>query len=66
MKASLEKLHIIQNPAKTETNLGDMPNAVQWEIMVTNLVNLPMSSLDYFPVLLANYLLAAVPKASCL
>lgn len=54
---SLEKIPVVQNPAKTEINLIDMPNAVQSEIRVTNLVNLPMSSPDYFPVLLANYLL---------
>jgi hypothetical protein len=54
---SLEKIPVVQNPAKTEINFIDMPNAVQSEIRVTNLVHLPMSSPDYFPVLLANYLL---------
>ena len=35
----------------------DVPNAVQSEITVTNLVSLPMSSPDYFAVLLANQIL---------
>jgi len=47
----------VNNPAKTEVNLVDVPNAVQSEITVTNLVNLPMSSPDYFAVLLANNIL---------
>jgi predicted Zn-dependent peptidase len=47
----------VGNPAKTEVNLVDVPNAVQSEITVTNLVNLPMSSPDYFAVLLANNIL---------
>ena len=54
---SLEKLALVSNPAKTEIDLIDMPNAVQSEIRVTNLVSLPMSSPDYFPVLLANQIL---------
>jgi len=54
---SLEKLTMVANPAKTEINLVDMPNAVQSEISVTNLISLPMSSADYFPVLVANQIL---------
>ncbi len=54
---SLEKLAVVSNPEKTVVNLVDMPNAVQSEIRITNLVSIPMSSPDYFPVLLANYLL---------
>ncbi len=54
---SLEKLNMVANPAKTEINIVDMPNAVQSEIRVTNLVTLPMSHPDYFPVLLTNYIL---------
>jgi predicted Zn-dependent peptidase len=53
----LEKLNQVPNPAKTEINLIDVPNAVQAEIKVVNLVNIPMSSPDYFPVLLANRIL---------
>jgi zinc protease len=54
---TLEKLEIVPNPAKTEINIVDVPNAVQSEITVVNLVNIPMSSPDYFPVLLANRIL---------
>lgn len=47
----------VKNPGKTEIDLVDVPNAVQSEITVTNLVRIPMSSPDYFPVLLANNIL---------
>ncbi len=53
----LPKLPAVNNPAKTEINLIDVPNAVQAEVTVLNLVNLPMSSPDYFPILLANQIL---------
>ncbi len=53
----LEQVAMVNNPQTTEINVIDMPNAVQSEIRVTNLVNIPMSNPDYFPVLLANYLL---------
>lgn len=46
---SLPKLALVNNPAKTEIDLIDVPNAVQSEITVVNLVNVPMSSPDYFP-----------------
>lgn len=45
------------NPAKTEIDVVDMPNAVQSVINVTNLVTLPLDSKDYFAVLLANQIL---------
>src|SRR6185312_4393909 len=35
----------------------DVPNAVQSEIKVLNLVYLPKNNPDYFPVLVANYIL---------
>ncbi|MEO6221057.1 MAG: pitrilysin family protein [Ginsengibacter sp.] len=54
---SLPKLGLVANPSKTELNLVDLPNAVQSEITVVNLVDLPMSSPDYFPILLANQIL---------
>lgn len=54
---TLPQLAPVANPAKTEIDLVDVPNAVQGEITVTNLVNLPMSSPDYFAVLLANQIL---------
>ncbi len=41
----------------TQVNFVDMPNAVQSEIAVQNLVNLKMSDPDYFPVLVANRIL---------
>jgi zinc protease len=54
---TLPTLAPVANPAKTEINLVDMSNAVQSEITVTNLVDLKMSSPDYFAVLLANQIL---------
>lgn len=54
---TLENLKPVANPGKTEINVIDVPNAVQSEISVINLVNLPMNSPDYFPVLLANKIL---------
>jgi len=45
------------NPAKTEIDIVDLPTAVQSDITVTNLIDLPMSSPDYHAVLLANQLL---------
>lgn len=41
----------------TQINFVDMPNAVQSEIAVQNLMNLKMTDSDYFPVLLANKIL---------
>ncbi len=54
---SLETIPMVANPTATEVDLIDMPNAVQSEIRVTNLVTLPMGNPDYFPVLLANQVL---------
>ena len=54
---TLPQLKSVSNPSKTEVDLVDVPNAVQGEITVTNLVSLPMSSPDYFAVLLANQIL---------
>jgi zinc protease len=56
-KLTLPALASVANPAKTEINVVDMPNAVQSEITVTNLVDLKMNHPDYFPVLLANQIL---------
>ena len=41
----------------TQINFVDMPNAVQSEIAVQNLVNLKMSDADYLPALVANQIL---------
>lgn len=56
-KLELPKLAEVPNPAKTEIDLIDMPNAVQSEINVGNLINLPLGNPDYFSVLLANQVL---------
>ncbi|TDO21543.1 M16 family metallopeptidase [Pedobacter duraquae] len=45
------------NPVKTEIDVINVPNAVQSEITVTNLIDLPLSSPDYHAVLLANQIL---------
>lgn len=47
----------VSNPAKTEVNVVNVSNAVQSEITVANLIDLPLSSPDYFAVLLANQIL---------
>ncbi|NCT19049.1 MAG: insulinase family protein [Flavobacteriia bacterium] len=41
----------------TQINFIDMPNAVQSEIVVENVVNLKMSDTDYYAVLIANRIL---------
>ena len=48
---------VVKNPMTTEVDLVDVSNAVQSEIRVANLVQLPLSSPDYFAVLLANQIL---------
>lgn len=47
----------VSNPTETEVDVVDVPDAVQSEITVTNLIDLPMSSPDYHAVLLANQIL---------
>ncbi|GAA4208774.1 hypothetical protein GCM10022289_33140 [Pedobacter jeongneungensis] len=54
---SLPVLTKVANPAKTEVDVINVSNAVQSEITVMNLIDLPMSNPDYFPVLLANQIL---------
>lgn len=54
---TLPQLPLVKNPATTEIDIVDVPNAVQSEIRVANLVELPLSSPDYFAVLLANQIL---------
>ena len=56
-KLSLENIADAPNPGKTEIDLVDVPNAVQSEINVVNLINLRMNDPDYFPALIANYIL---------
>lgn len=45
------------NVSQTQINFVDMPNAVQSEISLVNSVNLKLSDLDYFPVIVANQVL---------
>ncbi|NII85810.1 insulinase family protein [Pedobacter sp. SG908] len=54
---TLPVLTKVANPAKTEVDIVNVSNAVQSEITVVNLIDLPMSSPDYFPILLANQIL---------
>lgn len=54
---TLPVLANVNNPSKTEIDVIDVPGAVQSEITVTNLINLPVSSPDYHAVLLANEIL---------
>ncbi|MDQ0637345.1 zinc protease [Pedobacter sp. W3I1] len=54
---TLPVLTKVTNPAKTEVDIINVSNAVQSEITVVNLIDLPMSSPDYFPILLANQIL---------
>ncbi|HWZ02885.1 MAG TPA: pitrilysin family protein [Mucilaginibacter sp.] len=56
-KITIEKIPDTPNPAKTEIDLVDLPSAVQSEIHIVNLTNLKMNSPDYFPALIANYIL---------
>lgn len=62
-KLVLPVLPLVSNTSTTEVDLVDVPNAVQSEITVTNLLNLPLSSPDYFAVLLANQILGGGPEA---
>ena len=49
-----------KNVPNTQINFVDMPNAVQSEITVQNIVNLKMSDDDYIAALLANQILGGV------
>ena len=62
-KLAAPSMPLVTNPTTTEVDLVDVPNAVQSEITVTNLVNIPMSSPDYFAVLLANQILGGSADA---
>ncbi|MES2109578.1 MAG: pitrilysin family protein [Bacteroidota bacterium] len=54
---ALPKLAEVPNPTKTEIDVVDVPNAVQSEINVINLVDLKKNNPDYFPAILASYIL---------
>ncbi len=47
----------VENPATTEINFINMPNAVQSELAIVNAVDLKMSDKDYYAALLANQIL---------
>ncbi|MDT8415529.1 MAG: insulinase family protein [Flavobacteriaceae bacterium] len=47
----------------TQINFVDMPNAVQSEIAVQNLISLKLSDPDYFPLLIANNILGGGANA---
>ena len=47
----------------TQINFVDMPNAVQSEIAVENLINVKLSDPDYFPLLVANNILGGGANA---
>lgn len=46
-----------EDVVETEINIVDVPHAVQSEIAVLNTIDLPVSSPDYFSVILANQIL---------
>jgi len=52
-----------KNSVKTEIDFINMPNAVQSEITVSNIINLKMNSPDYFAALLVNEILSEVLPA---
>lgn len=47
----------VENPATTEINFINMPNAVQSELSIINSVQLKMGDKDYYAALLANQIL---------
>lgn len=47
----------------TQINFVDMPNAVQSEIAVENLISIKLSDPDYFPLLIANNILGGGANA---
>ena len=53
----------VANVAKTEINVVDVPSAVQSVVSVGNVNNLKMNSADYFPAMLANYVLGGGGEA---
>jgi zinc protease len=56
-KLSLPVFPAVQNPAKTEIDLVDIPTAVQGELNVGNVINNPMNNKDYHALLVANQIL---------
>jgi zinc protease len=56
-KLALPAIADVKNPAKTEIDFVDLSTAVQAEISVGNVINNPMSGVDYHALLLANQIL---------
>lgn len=56
-KLTLPVIPPVSNTGTTEIDVVNVPSAVQSEIKVVNLVNIPKNDPDYFPILLANYIL---------
>jgi zinc protease len=54
---ALENLPVVSNPDKTRIDVVDVPSAVQSEISVINLVSIKKNDPDYFPLIIANYIL---------
>ncbi|CAL2103867.1 Peptidase M16 [Tenacibaculum sp. 190130A14a] len=52
-----QELPKVENPATTEIDFINMPNAVQSELSIINSVNLKMNDKDYYAALLANQIL---------
>jgi len=65
-KGSILKLPVlttVPSPFKTEMDVVDLPNLVQSEITLINLINLQISNPDYHAVLLANEILGGSPDS---
>lgn len=53
----------VVNPASTQIDFVDMPNAVQSEVVVQSTTYLAKKDMDYFPVLMANSILGGGGEA---
>jgi zinc protease len=62
-KLELPNLAAVPSITKTEVDIVDLPNLVQSEITLVNLVDLRMSDPDYHAVLLANEILGGGPDS---
>ncbi len=57
VKLTFPTISPVDNVAKTEIDIIDLPSAVQAQLFVTNVITNPMSNPDYFPLTLANQIL---------
>lgn len=53
----------VPNVQYTQIDFVDMPNAVQSNVTITNNVNLKLNNPDYFPAIIANYILGGGANA---